>query len=857
MILQNPDCGGYYVTQRQWTPTKPRAPISADFQTPGPGSFNIPSTIGKNANQVVKGKSPSYTFGAKIEEKTSKVVPGPGSYNIAGLSEKGKDTCAAPTIAAKLKEPEPFKTPAPGAYNPDKSDCVIHIAAPRYTFGSKLKEHAPDDIPGCVCENRLHVLGIKKNIRTFEGLKRKRGKKDEFYTKISTGESQIEMPPSCPLNPGRRSLTRERSRERSTKSPQSARVIYDCDPGPGYYEPERADAARYSRTPGFSIRGRSHSPPPNDYPSPAEYTPERADPLRYASPPRYSFGSRLRDHEGSEPDPAPNSYRIERADNLRFRSPPRWSFRCSRPIQQLPDTPPPNSYRVESCDKQRYPSPPKHSIRGNRNSFPSFDKEREDVPGPGHYEPSFYGTIPRAVNLANKLEPPNIGRQQQHLRYLKRADADLPPKFKFIDDPIDEPVKRKRSEQKRSWFPSFASVQLRQTKLKKTTGQHHSPEKTADKNEKSISSSTNNNKEIREEQDNDQNPQSLKGRVGTRSSWTSPLKQRHSKSGTNFPSQGKTQNFFEPLPSQSSTAAQPSTLTSRPLSWAERSLVEGRRESRPLERDRDSKGKKTISSSSYNNKCVSAKGGKTKSLLKRSLSFGARDRTDRREDATAVSGGPTATFGPRRGHSVESLRMMPPCFESYCFPTKSFAQKTVYACSVGGDFERWPSLRRMRDTTPAPGEYYIERADPLVRPVSPAYSFGGRPAERRPRTVHPAPCDYLPDRADHMVFTSAPSFSFRSKTADPEVIFNERFFNAPFSPFLQYITAPGKYNPPPADAYKKKSPSYSLSYRTTIPTDHTAKPGPGQYTPERVFVNKLSAPRFSFGIRHSPCAETK
>jgi len=183
MVLKNCSESGYYVTQRQWTPTKPRAPISSDFQTPGPGSFNLPATIGKNANQVVKGNSPSFSFGSKIddkrpdfvpgvgayniaglsergkdscqaptispkiEEKVDNFVPGPGSYNISGLSEKGKDVCNAPTIAAKLKEPAPFKTPAPGAYNPEKSDIVTQGTAPKYTFGAKLKEHAPDDIP--------------------------------------------------------------------------------------------------------------------------------------------------------------------------------------------------------------------------------------------------------------------------------------------------------------------------------------------------------------------------------------------------------------------------------------------------------------------------------------------------------------------------------------------------------------------------------------------------------------------------------------------------------------------------------------------------------------------------------------
>jgi len=34
-------------------------------------------------------------------------------------------------------------------------------------------------------------------------------------------------------------------------------------------------------------------------------------------------------------------------------------------------------------------------------------------------------------------------------------------------------------------------------------------------------------------------------------------------------------------------------------------------------------------------------------------------------------------------------------------------------------------------------------------------------------------------------------------------------------------------------------------------TDSTKKPGPGAYSPEKVSVNKPSAPKFSLGIRHS------
>ncbi|KAH8030279.1 hypothetical protein HPB51_006711 [Rhipicephalus microplus] len=150
MELQSEYVSGYYVQQRPWSPTKRRGPISSDFKTPGPGAFTIPSTIGEKAStNVTKGqKAPAFTFGTKTEEKRDLFVPGPGAYNIAGLSEKGKETVPAPTMAPKLREPEGFKTPAPGAYNPEKAEQCVLSAAPMYTFGSKIRDPKPADIPG-------------------------------------------------------------------------------------------------------------------------------------------------------------------------------------------------------------------------------------------------------------------------------------------------------------------------------------------------------------------------------------------------------------------------------------------------------------------------------------------------------------------------------------------------------------------------------------------------------------------------------------------------------------------------------------------------------------------------------------
>jgi len=46
--------------------------------------------------------------------------------------------------------------------------------------------------------------------------------------------------------------------------------------------------------------------------------------------------------------------------------------------------------------------------------------------------------------------------------------------------------------------------------------------------------------------------------------------------------------------------------------------------------------------------------------------------------------------------------------------------------------------------------------------------------------------------------------------------------------------APGAYEVSDTNGYKAKAPAFSLSTRYVIPSDHSMKPGPGAYTPEKV-----------------------
>jgi hypothetical protein len=249
------DMGGFQ--QRPWTPTKRRGPIAAEHQSPGPACVTLPALIGSSSNDSKKGRAPAFSFGSRHGGKNDSVGPGPGQYNVTGLSAKGKDSPPAATLHSRAKEHKGENTPAPGDYNPEKSEKVIHDNSPKYTFGLKTQVEKPNSTPAPNVYKIPGVLG-------------------------ATREGNKASAPAFSLS-GR------------SKEPVDDRVH---TPGPGAYN-SMAEAT-LPKSPAYSVASRPNMPSPSDgKPGPGTYSPEKA---RIDLPPAHSFGIKHSNYLGNLKD---------------------------------------------------------------------------------------------------------------------------------------------------------------------------------------------------------------------------------------------------------------------------------------------------------------------------------------------------------------------------------------------------------------------------------------------------------------------------------------------------------------------------------------------------------------------------
>uniref|UniRef100_A0A0A9Y3G6 Outer dense fiber protein 3 n=1 Tax=Lygus hesperus TaxID=30085 RepID=A0A0A9Y3G6_LYGHE len=242
--------GGF--TQRPWTPTKRRGPISAEFTSPGPACVTLPNLLGNlqgtSATDSKKGRAPAFSFGARHGNKNESIGPGPGQYNITGLSARGKDCPPALSLHSRNKDGKHDNTPAPGDYNPQKSDQFIHDNSPRFTFGLKTQVEKVSNTPAPNTYKIPGVLGATKE-----------GNKASAPAFSLAGRS---------------------------KEPTDDRVNV---PGPGTYNGAATEAI-LPKSPAYSVSSRLNQPTSNLIkPGPGSYSPEK---IRIDLPPAHTFGIR-------------------------------------------------------------------------------------------------------------------------------------------------------------------------------------------------------------------------------------------------------------------------------------------------------------------------------------------------------------------------------------------------------------------------------------------------------------------------------------------------------------------------------------------------------------------------------------
>ncbi|KAG8328661.1 Outer dense fiber protein 3, partial [Homalodisca vitripennis] len=224
--------GGF--TQRPWTPTRRRGPIAAEYSSPGPACVALNTLVGQVTPDSKKGRAPAFSFGSRHGGKNDSVGPGPGQYNVTGLSAKGKDTPPASTLHSRPRDQQTETTPAPGDYNPEKSEKVIHDASPKYTFGLKTTVEKTSSTPAPNVYNIPTVLGATK-----EGNKKAApafsisGRQKEFV------DDRVHTPGPGAYNNANPDSVKPKSPSYSVSSRYTLPSDHSTKPGPGAYSPEK------------------------------------------------------------------------------------------------------------------------------------------------------------------------------------------------------------------------------------------------------------------------------------------------------------------------------------------------------------------------------------------------------------------------------------------------------------------------------------------------------------------------------------------------------------------------------------------------------------------------------------------
>ncbi|ESP01088.1 hypothetical protein LOTGIDRAFT_207730 [Lottia gigantea] len=239
-----------------WTPTVPRGPIAAMYNSPGP-QYGLPGLVGieKHDPRSVHNKYPAHSFGIKHGKVRDDCGPGPAYMLSNQIYRDGIVGTPKYSLYGRPKDQTQFFTPGPGAYKPEGAGDGSKPVAPKYSFGSRHKTRKNDNSPGPNSYNLPSMLGPTKQggkvqlpIYSLTG----RSKIGSFHEDLqkTPGPSHYGS-----VDPG---VYKVRSPGYSMTSRNNMPGDSTQKPGPGVYSPENVWSHR-KREPSFSF-GIRHSP---------------------------------------------------------------------------------------------------------------------------------------------------------------------------------------------------------------------------------------------------------------------------------------------------------------------------------------------------------------------------------------------------------------------------------------------------------------------------------------------------------------------------------------------------------------------------------------------------------------------
>uniref|UniRef100_A0A672F338 Uncharacterized protein n=1 Tax=Salarias fasciatus TaxID=181472 RepID=A0A672F338_SALFA len=128
-----------------WRPHRPRRPIAAMHQTPGPNKYLLPSLTGttRKIDQITK----SYIHSSFIFS-TVHHSPGPAHFVEPNTTRTGRHTAPGVSLKGKRQSQVKLAGPGPGKYSVETADKLVCRKAPSAVISGRLKERRDDQLAG-------------------------------------------------------------------------------------------------------------------------------------------------------------------------------------------------------------------------------------------------------------------------------------------------------------------------------------------------------------------------------------------------------------------------------------------------------------------------------------------------------------------------------------------------------------------------------------------------------------------------------------------------------------------------------------------------------------------------------------